>query len=542
MKKWLLKAGLCLAGVFLTGAVAISTVDKLWIDPLKVDSLNALFERYINFREQWGPIVPPFVMYDDVADRMSKGDWSFLSENWYSKFDDGVLYVPEKSALAKGLKLPVRIQVREDMKTGGIYIFSAPLTNGMAGDFTGLAAFKAPEFMAYEKDFPLNQFLSDEFSPRRVVWEVTLKPEADAWSDLMFQSEEAVSSEQLEGGGMMRTMLVPEEHANEIWLGLESQTNGGMNLNVFAPEDFTNRIEIYSCSDLISNVWDIAFQNLYPAGTNPVTRDVSGNEVRFYAAGNMDIDRDGDGLPDAREKYVYKTDPTERDTDGDGMPDGWEIQYGLNPLLYADGGFDLDKDGRSNLEEYLAVSPPNNALPLEIGFESGELFANGNLNNQNYWAADAGVIVQSNHVFSGGQAMQLAAGAVSAQRELLTDAMIVTNEAVVFLSNCAGAPGSPPANSTSAVGYDPLRGFIAYDGITSEWVAVPGTTHFAEQWVRLKIVQNYGSKTWVLWIDGIEKLNGLGFHNSGASRLNALHIEKGEVGAAFIDEISFSGH
>ena len=358
MGKWLWKTGLCVAGILLTGAVAISTVDKLWIDPLKVDSSGGLFERYINFREQWGPIVPPSVMYDDVANRMSKGDWSFLAENWYSKFDDGVLYVPEKSALAKGLKLPVRIQVREDMKTGGIYIFSAPLTNGMAGDFTGLAAYKAPEFMAYEKDFPLDQFLSDEFSPRRVVWEVTLKSEADAWSDLMFQSEEAVTSKQLEDDGMMRTMLVPEENTNNIWLCLDPQTSGEINLNVFAPEGFTNRVEIYSCTDLISNAWNIAAQNLYPSGTNPAVWNTSSALVQFYRAGNMDIDSDHDGLPDAREVYVYKTYPDDDDSDNDGMRDGWEVQYGLNPLLYADGGYDADGDGVSNHDESIAGTNP----------------------------------------------------------------------------------------------------------------------------------------------------------------------------------------
>ncbi len=345
--------------LLLTGAVAVSTVDKLLLEPLMVESSGGLVEKYIKFREQWGPIVPPGVVFGDVAERMSKGDWSFLKENWYFTFSDGVLYVPEKSALAKELKLPIRIQMREDMKTGQIYIFSAPLTDEKEAGFVGVAAFSAPEFMPYEKDFPQDKYLFDELSPRRIVWEITLKPEADAWADLIFQREASASSAKLlEGGGMMSMMMVPEEYANDLWLCLEPQS-GSINLNVFAPEGFTNRVEIYSCTDLISNVWTIFEQNLYPSGTNPVTLDVSGSEVRFYAAGNMDIDSDVDGIPDASEKYIYKTDPNNPDTDGDGMPDGWELQYSFNPLVYADGGFDFDSDGLSNANEYLNSTRPD---------------------------------------------------------------------------------------------------------------------------------------------------------------------------------------
>jgi hypothetical protein len=87
--------------------------------------------------------------------------------------------------------------------------------------------------------------------------------------------------------------------------------------------------------------------------------EAGGFEVRFYAAGNMDIDSDGDGLPDARERFIHKTDPDDADTDGDGMPDGWELQYGFNPLFYADGGFDFDSDGLSNANEYLSSTRPD---------------------------------------------------------------------------------------------------------------------------------------------------------------------------------------
>ncbi len=60
------------------------------------------------------------------------------------------------------------------------------------------------------------------------------------------------------------------------------------------------------------------------------------------------------------------------DSDGDTMPDLWEMDHGLNPNL-ADGGYDADNDGFSNLEEYnrgtdpsdAASKPPTSAPPEE---------------------------------------------------------------------------------------------------------------------------------------------------------------------------------
>ena len=49
---------------------------------------------------------------------------------------------------------------------------------------------------------------------------------------------------------------------------------------------------------------------------------------------------------------------TQADTDGDGMPDWWEARYGLDPNDPGDATQDQDRDGRSNLQEFLAGSDP----------------------------------------------------------------------------------------------------------------------------------------------------------------------------------------
>jgi len=49
---------------------------------------------------------------------------------------------------------------------------------------------------------------------------------------------------------------------------------------------------------------------------------------------------------------TYKGTPY-KDSDNDGMPDEWESKHGLNPRDAADASLDRDKDGYTNIEEYL---------------------------------------------------------------------------------------------------------------------------------------------------------------------------------------------
>lgn len=71
---------------------------------------------------------------------------------------------------------------------------------------------------------------------------------------------------------------------------------------------------------------------------------------------DADVDIDHDGLTNL-EEYNLNTNPIVADSDEDGMNDGWEVQYGLNPLK-KDGGGDLDSDRLSNLKEFQIGTDP----------------------------------------------------------------------------------------------------------------------------------------------------------------------------------------
>jgi hypothetical protein len=59
---------------------------------------------------------------------------------------------------------------------------------------------------------------------------------------------------------------------------------------------------------------------------------------------------------------TYRTGEARQDTDADGMPDKWEKTYSLNPAR-ADNNEDGDKDGYTNIEEFLNDTDPGKRDP-----------------------------------------------------------------------------------------------------------------------------------------------------------------------------------
>ncbi len=110
-------------------------------------------------------------------------------------------------------------------------------------------------------------------------------------------------------------------------------------------------VDIYAGTNLFGFSWifsldvsQCASNALFSVSDGEVS-GVDGNAAGFLAAGDA-TDSDGDGRPDAAERFVHGTDPSDPDTDGDGIDDGEELAMGISPLLA-----DTDGDGLGDAEE-----------------------------------------------------------------------------------------------------------------------------------------------------------------------------------------------
>jgi len=341
--------------LLLLGAVAVETVE--WVHGNRVVSTTDIFYAYLDARDDLPPLPLPLGA-EDVLRRMEADDFSFLDAHWFINQSGSTLYVSEDSKLAKTLQLPLEILVVEDISRAEITIYC----EDKKGNWKGLALFDAPPILDETSSFyatlSANEKEQDLFlnlSAARIRWIVTLKPESDMWTDLVFQRD-AVSLSLLEEGEMMAMMSVPAEHTNDIWISSEPVSNG-LDVAVYCPSGVSN-IEIYVSDDLISNVWTVAAENLSAANTNTAHWFTETSEVGFFRAGNTDVDSDTDDICDAREIYVHKTEPDNSDTDGDDMLDGWEVAHGFDPLDISDGSADPDGDGYSNVTEYINGADP----------------------------------------------------------------------------------------------------------------------------------------------------------------------------------------
>ena len=107
--------------------------------------------------------------------------------------------------------------------------------------------------------------------------------------------------------------------SNIVITSLTKMTNG-MQLEIGYPETFTNRIDVYSATDVMERDWQMISDPLETTGTTSIiwvdTQYADGASVAFYAAGNHDLDSDGDGFSDAFEFFVLGTDPHDPDSYG----------------------------------------------------------------------------------------------------------------------------------------------------------------------------------------------------------------------------------
>ena len=78
----------------------------------------------------------------------------------------------------------------------------------------------------------------------------------------------------------------------------------------------------------------------------------------------FDSDDDNDGVPDSSDQFPQNS-LYSADSDADGIADGWEIRYGLDANNPTDASSDLDVDGLTALQEFVAGTIPIATLDID---------------------------------------------------------------------------------------------------------------------------------------------------------------------------------
>ncbi|MBU1693691.1 MAG: thrombospondin type 3 repeat-containing protein [Verrucomicrobia bacterium] len=330
----MLVCGIFLAGLAICLAqLAISSSES---DFPTISSWDDLVGEYLRFRESSYALVVPdeFTSYGQTEAMLKEYAFDALQAEpgWYWNFDGGVFYFDEASPLAKQVEHGTEIVIYEDMARGELLVLRVPQTE--KEDCREEIVYRAPKWPEVQNGEDYAVYLWRELSKRRLAWQVTLKASelAEKEADSGLSAESASP-----GSGMM--LLFEEEWTNHLWLSVYGPSDGLTNVivAVHIPEEFTNRVEIFSITNLLGFPWSLAVTNLSAAGTNSVSwvePELENLEKSYYIAGNADLDSDEDGLADAREKFMYGTDPSEEDTDGDEMSDGLEVELGTDPLVF----------------------------------------------------------------------------------------------------------------------------------------------------------------------------------------------------------------
>ena len=383
-------------GPMMAAVLAVGAVKTLVIASKTVTGTSDILEIFYTTRSGLPPLPPP-MDYKVIASQLSKDRFDFLSTpNWAFTQNGGTLYLSEKSKLAGRLPLPMHLVAYEDLASGKVVLTG---TEVGTKNIQTLAVIDAPEFSPKDVRVSLDKYLMDELGPRRIIWTAVLKPEEDAWTDLLSLQEESLAAP------MMMTMSVPETIT-----GFQI-VQDGTNLSVNLPDEFAGAtVSLKQSTNLVEGVWSTVLQtnvtttgmvflayadipdfvcettvstnwvncpNHDPMDPDPVctnqtqvtvTNQVSmgGGLVYYRTSAVSTVDSDGDGLDNVTE-HSLGTDYQNADSDGDGMPDGYETAQGLDPLSAADGGSDSDGDGRTNLEEFERGTDPNDSNSTSSG-------------------------------------------------------------------------------------------------------------------------------------------------------------------------------
>jgi len=340
----LLTCAVCCLVVF---AASSQQEDKPAIDPETYNALMAaqvfsagdLQNFYLAQREGYIAILPPdidFILRQSGAPEILPFDPAAFP----SEFTDALVPVYENSVPVYPLTIAEDFATRETyfLNADGKEVYALPAVE----DYNPYAFLEEryPDLFPTAYDSELTDYLKALYDPARIEIQVKMIAAEDVEPYLYAQAQIAEAAAQMqmysEGGGGM--MLLDEDETNHLWLSIQGPAQGLTNVEIQAhiPAGFTNAIEMFTGTNLLSFWWTLAATNLVTEGTDTVYWTYEFTEDMgpvFFAAGKAGVDSDNDGLTDAREKFLYHTDPNNADTDGDGFGDCDEIfVYGTDPL------------------------------------------------------------------------------------------------------------------------------------------------------------------------------------------------------------------
>jgi hypothetical protein len=152
------------------------------------------------------------------------------------------------------------------------------------------------------------------YDPARIQVRAKLV-EADQLALWIYTKRQIEAAQALKPGGAveLKMMLGGAPNSNIFFTVVKRATNY-VSMTIQHPSGFTNGLDVFTCNDLMAEVWGFGAKGLATTGTNVTWVDtnawvVAGFPTRLYAAADAATDGDGDGYADGREIMVYGTDP-----------------------------------------------------------------------------------------------------------------------------------------------------------------------------------------------------------------------------------------
>ncbi len=295
-----------------------SPVDKAEYDAIistQVSNIYSLEGIFVEQQDAFLPIIPPDP--DFTLRQAASEPLPFDLKSFPTEFAEGLVYEYENS-------VPVfPVTVLEDpfthetvfLNAEGKELYALPPAAGY--DPYSYLKWLMPDL--YSGNYPAEEvyYWQRLYSPDRIQSLVRLIPTENVEPYLYVAAkiqEAQAALAAASGGGVV--LLRSGYSESNINFEVIARTNG-VRMVIGYPDDFTNRLDVYMCNDLMQYVWTFAVKELSTTGTNEITWVdtnywvASGPSVRFYSAGNADLDTDGDGYADAREIRVFRTSETD---------------------------------------------------------------------------------------------------------------------------------------------------------------------------------------------------------------------------------------